>query len=123
MPLAAVTDILSAPGLGGAAKAQSFALGTLTTNTSTDHVDTLGYTERIYVQANNGITNAVTWEIQTSTDGTNWAAISGTSGSHSASTVRVVHATPATQVARYVRVTVSSANAVGTAFTLYMERP
>lgn len=114
-------SLLTVPGGGQSGFAFTAALGTLTTNTNTDHVDTLGFPTRFYAFAVNGITNAVTWELQGSTDATNWATISGTSGSHNASTNRLVHLTTAT-LPRYVRVTVTSANAVGTAFTVFGER-
>lgn len=125
MALAAVTNsaILSAPGPDGAAAAITFDLGSLSTTASTDHVDTLGFAGRMYAVGVNGATNAAAFKLETSHDGTNWADITGaTSGSIAADATGIVHVTPADGVARYVRVTVTTANANGTAFSFFMER-
>lgn len=114
-------SLLTVPGGGQSGFAFTSNLGTLTTNTNTDHVDTLGFPTRFYVMGVNGITNSCTFELQGSTDGTNFATISGTSGAVTAGSNRLVHLTTAT-LPRYVRVTVTSANANGTTFTAFGER-
>lgn len=121
MALAAVTTIESAPGPDGAARAHVFDLGSLTTATDTDHVDTLGYAGRFYVVGINGATNSATFELQGSHDGTTFSTLTGTSGAVAADEQRFVFMGSG-EVPRYVRVTVTTANANGTDFHLYMER-
>lgn len=80
----------------------------------------------VTVQAVNGITNGVTFTLEGSIDGVNWYTLAYTTGSDTAyvKTAVVLAASaktllflPPADFVRYVRVNVSSANAVGTTFT------
>lgn len=96
-------------------------LGSLTSTTSTDHVDTLGFPTRFYVAGVNGATNSCTFELQGSGNGTTFTTIAATSGAVAADVTRFVHLTAA-NMPRYVRVAVTAANENGTAFTVFGER-
>lgn len=121
----------SAPVHNGTNHGASAVLGSITTNAASDHTDVFGYTGRIYIAAENGITNPVTFTVQGSHDATTWVTLvleinpsdfsDITDVTVLAGADEIVFLNPA-GVPRYLRVNVTSANANGTAFTLNAER-
>ena len=128
MALALVTQIT--PPSTGTVKAVTYALGAITSATSTDHADISGYAQRVYIAVANGITTAAVWTVQGSHDGINFftcawrldssAAYVVTARTTTASTFEAVFLS-GPDVPRYVRVNVSTPNANGTTFELYAE--
>ncbi len=99
----------------------------VTNSAATDFVE-VNKVRKVSIHVVNGATNSVVFTVEGSNDGTNWSAIAygqGASAAYvqTAATVTAGSKTiiylPDADVTRYVRVNVSSANSVGTAFTLY----
>lgn len=117
---------------GSTSQCRSYSLGTITTIApSADWASSIGYASRLYVVATNGATNSVSWKVQGSADGSAWfdlatradssAAYATTAATTTASSVGVLFLNPL-DVPRFVRVSVTAANANGTSFQLWMER-
>ena len=94
-----------------------------------DYADTLG-TSRITIECQNNATNAVTFTVEGSFDGTNFYTLAYKTDSLAAYAITglvvagsakdIVHLSP-TEYVRYVRVNQSAANANGTTYNLYCE--
>lgn len=130
MALATPTQT-SAPVAYAMAHGMSAVMGSITTTTQSDHVDVLGYTGRVYIAAENGAANPVTFTVQGSHDATTWVTLvlevdpstfaDITDVTVAAATDQIVFLNPAA-IPRYLRINVTAANANGTAFTLCAER-
>lgn len=123
---------LDGPWSGGGGAARQVTLGSVTAQGPTpDYTDCWGYASRIYVVTVNGATNGVTYNVQGSWDGTTWfslatradsaASYANTAVTTTAGSTGVLFLNPL-DCPRYVRVNVTSANANGTTFTVWMER-
>ena len=111
--------------------ASTALLGSLDDEGETGWVDLAGLSGRVVVSVANGATDPVTFEVQCSHDTAEWAttvlAIDPSDSSEItdrtvlASGYDLLHLDPEA-VGRYMRISVTAANAAGTAFTVFAER-
>lgn len=131
MPLASVT-YYDGPWSGGTSQACEAQLGSVTTIAASPYyASSVGYAGRLYVVATNGATNSVIYNVQGSYNGSSWFNLATRADSSASYVTTAVTTTAGAQaclflnpldVPVYVRVNVTTANANGTSFAVWMER-